>query len=42
MLAGDNGCILNISGALARKGITDIKVMNIYDFILKRLTGEEL
>ncbi|MCK0515623.1 (Fe-S)-binding protein, partial [Anaerobiospirillum sp. NML120448] len=42
VLAGDNGCILNISGALARKGITDIKVMNIYDFILKRLTGEEL
>ncbi|MCK0526145.1 (Fe-S)-binding protein [Anaerobiospirillum sp. NML120449] len=42
VLAGDNGCILNISGALARQGITDIKVMNIYDFILKRVTGEDL
>lgn len=42
VLAGDNGCILNISGALARKGISDIKVMSLYDFLLKRVTGEEL
>lgn len=42
VLAGDNGCILNISGALAKQGITDIKVMNIYDFIYKRVTGEKL
>lgn len=42
VLAADNGCILNISGALSKQGITDIKVMSLYDFIYKRVTGAPL
>ena len=41
VIAGDNGCILNISGAMAKKG-EDIAVMQIYDFLLKRITGESV
>lgn len=42
VLAADNGCILNIGGSLAKQGITDINVMSLYDFIYKRVTGQEL
>ena len=42
VVAADNGCILNISGALQKQGITDIKVISLYDFVLKRITGEAL
>lgn len=42
VLAGDNGCILNISGALQKQHIYDIKVMSLYDFLLKRIEGEAL
>lgn len=42
VLAADNGCILNIKGALAKQGIEDIKVMQLYEFLYKRVTGEAL
>lgn len=42
VVAADNGCILNISGALQKQGISDIKVVSLYDFILKRITGVAL
>ncbi len=42
VIAADNGCILNISGALKKQGIEDIKVYALYDFILKRIMGETL
>ena len=42
VVAADNGCILNISGALQKQGITDIKVISLYDFVLKRITGQAL
>lgn len=42
VVAADNGCILNISGALQKQGINDIKVISLYEFILKRITGEAL
>ena len=42
VIAADNGCILNISGALQKQGISDIKVLSLYDFIYKRINGEAI
>ena len=42
VIAADNGCILNIGGALEKQGITDIKVYSLYDFIWHRISGEAL
>ena len=42
VIAADNGCILNISGALQKQGITDIKILSLYDFIYKRINGEAI
>lgn len=42
VIAADNGCILNIKGALAKQENFDIKVMQLYDFIYKRIKGEAL
>ena len=37
LLAGDAGCLLNISGAMAKMGINNIKPMHFYDFLAQRM-----
>jgi len=41
IISGDGGCMLNIGGTLKRQG-KDIKVVHLYDFLLKRIKGEAL
>lgn len=42
LVSGDGGCLLSISGTLEKFGKTDIKVVHLYDFLLKRLEGDRL
>lgn len=37
VLSSDAGCLLNISGAMKKQGINNIKAMHLYDFIANRI-----
>lgn len=39
VIAADHGCILNISTALRKQGLDDIKVYSLYDFIWQRINA---
>jgi len=41
IVIGDGGCMLNIEGTLRRQN-ADIKVIHLYDFLLKRINGEAI
>lgn len=37
ILSSDAGCLLNISGAMKKQGISNIKAVHLYDFIVDRI-----
>lgn len=41
VITGDGGCLLNIGGTLKRLG-SDVKAVHLYDFLWKRLEGEQV
>lgn len=41
VISGDGGCLMNIAGTMKRNQ-KDIKAIHLYDFLLKRLRGEQI